>query len=207
MANLSVYVSSYVNGVAELHSEILKRDLFRDWYAVYPERFQNKTNGITPRRWLGLSNPELTELLESKAGAGFIKDLDRLADVKTMIDRRMIDRFNGIKYLKKLQLADYIQQHEGVDIDPNFIFDVQVKRLHEYKRQLMNAFSIMDLYFSLKDGTLRDFTPTVFIFGAKSAPGYVRAKAIIRYINHVARLINGDRVGARPAARGICTEL
>lgn len=192
MANLSVYVSSCVNGVAAIHSEILKNDLFRDWYAVYPERFQNKTNGITPRRWLGLCNPELTDLLESKLEDGFLKDLDELEKLKPMIDRRLIDRFNGIKYMKKLQLADFIQQHEGVDIDPNFIFDVQVKRLHEYKRQLMNALSIMDIYLSLKDGSLTNFTPTAFIFGAKSAPGYARAKAIIRYINRIAKLINSD---------------
>lgn len=192
MANLSVYVSSYVNGVAQIHSEILKRDLFRDWYNVYPERFQNKTNGITPRRWLGLCNPELTDLLEDKVGEGFIKDLDCLASLKERMDRRLIDRFNGTKYLKKLQLSDYIQQHEGVDLDPNFIFDVQVKRLHEYKRQLMNAISIMDIYLSLKDGSLQNFTPTAFIFGAKSAPGYQRAKAVIRYINRIANLINND---------------
>ena len=192
MANLSVYVASYVNGVAAIHSEILKHDLFKEWFAVYPDRFQNKTNGITPRRWLGLCNPELTELLEAKVGEGFLNNLDQLEQLKPMIDRRTIDRFNGIKYTKKLQLADFIQEHEGVDIDPNFIFDVQVKRLHEYKRQLMNALSIMDIYLSLKDGSLTGFTPTAFIFGAKSAPGYARAKATIRYINRVAKLINSD---------------
>ena len=192
MAYLSVYVSSYVNGVAKIHSEILKNDLFRDWYGIYPQRFQNKTNGITPRRWLGLCNPELTEMLESQVGGDFLRDLDRLREIEGKIDRRLIDRFNGVKYIKKLQLAEIIEQHEGVDLDPNFIFDVQVKRLHEYKRQLLNAFSIMDIYFGLKDGTIRDFTPTAFIFGAKSAPGYRRAKAIIRYINRIARLINND---------------
>ena len=125
-------------------------------------------------------------------GEGFLNNLDQLEQLKPMIDRRTIDRFNGIKYTKKLQLADFIQEHEGVDIDPNFIFDVQVKRLHEYKRQLMNALSIMDIYLSLKDGSLTGFTPTAFIFGAKSAPGYARAKATIRYINRVAKLINSD---------------
>ena len=192
MANLSVYVSSYVNGVAQVHTEILKHDVFRDWYGIYPERFQNKTNGVTPRRWLGLCNPELTEMLRSQVGEDFLLDLDKLRTIEDGIDRRLIDRFNGIKYQKKLQLAEIIEKRENVDLDPNFIFDVQVKRLHEYKRQLLNALSIMDIYFGLKDGTLRDFTPTAFIFGAKSAPGYRRAKAIIRYINRIAKLINND---------------
>lgn len=192
MANLSVYVSSYVNGVAQVHTEILKHDVFRDWYGIFPERFQNKTNGVTPRRWLGLCNPELTEMLRSQLGEDFLLDLDRLRSIENDIDRRLIDRFNGIKYQKKLQLAEMIEKKENVDIDPNFIFDVQVKRLHEYKRQLLNAFSIMDIYFGLKDGTIQDFTPTAFIFGAKSAPGYRRAKAIIRYINRIAKLINND---------------
>ena len=192
MANMSVYVSTAVNGVARIHTEILKNDLFKDWYAVYPERFQNKTNGITPRRWLGLSNPELCGLIESRIGEGFLTDLDRLAQLKPMIDDMTVKQFNAIKLEKKKQLCKVISELEGVEPDPTFIFDVQVKRLHEYKRQLMNALSIMDIYFGLKDGTLKDFTPTVCIFGAKAAPGYRRAKAIIRYINRIAELINND---------------
>ena len=192
MANMSVYVSTAVNGVARIHTEILKNDLFKDWYAVYPERFQNKTNGITPRRWLGLSNPELCGLIESRIGEGFLTDLDRLAQLKPMIDDMTVKQFNAIKLEKKKQLCKVISELEGVELDPTFIFDVQVKRLHEYKRQLMNALSIMDIYFGLKDGTLKDFTPTVCIFGAKAAPGYRRAKAIIRYINRIAELINND---------------
>ena len=192
MANLSVYVSTAVNGVARIHSEILKNDLFKDWYRVYPDRFQNKTNGITPRRWLGLCNPELCGLVESKVGTGFLTDLDKLEGLKNDLDEMTIKQFNAIKLEKKRQLCAVIEEHEGVKLDPSFVFDVQVKRLHEYKRQLMNALSIMDIYFGLKDGSIQDFTPTAFIFGAKAAPGYVRAKAIIRYINRVAELVNND---------------
>ena len=192
MANLSVYVSSAVNGVAEIHSEILKDNLFRDWYAVFPERFQNKTNGITPRRWLGLSNPELCALFENRIGGGFLRDLPMLEAMKEHLDDETVREFNAVKLLKKQQLCDVIAEKEGIRLDPGFIFDVQVKRLHEYKRQLLNALCIADLYLSLKDGSLTDFPPTVFLFGAKAAPGYVRAKAVIRYINRLAALINAD---------------
>ena len=192
MANLSVYVGSYVNGVAEIHSQILKDDLFKDWYHMFPQRFQNKTNGVTPRRWMGLCNPELTQLIKYRIGGDFLKDLDRLAKLKPMIDDDMVRQFNAIKRTKKEQLCKVIAEHEGVQLNPDFIFDVQVKRLHEYKRQLLNALSIVDIYFRLKDGELPEFQPTAFIFGAKSAPGYARAKAIIRYINRIARMINND---------------
>jgi len=192
MANLSIYVSSYVNGVAEIHSQILKDDVFRDWYRVFPERFQNKTNGVTPRRWLGLCNPELTGLLESRIGKGFLKDLSRLEQVKPVIDDELIGQFNAVKRQKKERLCKLIEKREGVKLNPDFLFDVQVKRLHEYKRQLLNALSIVDIYFRLKAGELPDFHPTVYLFGAKSAPGYARAKAVIRYINRIARLINND---------------
>ena len=192
MANLSVYVGSYVNGVAEIHSQILKDDLFHDWYQVFPERFQNKTNGVTPRRWMGLCNPELTQLLKYRIGGDFLKDLDKLANLKPMIDDDLVRQFNAVKREKKEQLCKVIAEKEGVQLNPDFIFDVQVKRLHEYKRQLMNALSIVDIYFRLKNGELPDFQPTAFIFGAKSAPGYARAKAIIRYINRIARMINND---------------
>ena len=192
MANLSVYVGSYVNGVAEIHSQILKDDLFHDWYQAFPERFQNKTNGVTPRRWMGLCNPELTQLLKYRIGGDFLKDLDKLANLKPMIDDDLVRQFNAVKREKKEQLCKVIAEKEGVQLNPDFIFDVQVKRLHEYKRQLMNALSIVDIYFRLKNGELPDFQPTAFIFGAKSAPGYARAKAIIRYINRIARMINND---------------
>ncbi len=192
MANLSVYVGSYVNGVAEIHSQILKDDCFKEWYAAYPQRFQNKTNGVTPRRWMGLCNPELSQLIKYRVGGDFLKNLDRLEKLKPMIDEDMVRQFNKVKRAKKEQLCKIIEEREHIKLNPDFIFDVQVKRLHEYKRQLMNALSIMDIYFRLKDGSLKDFHPTVFIFGAKSAPGYARAKAIIRYINRIARLINND---------------
>lgn len=192
MANLSVYVSSTVNGVAKIHSELLKRDLFRDWYACYPERFQNKTNGITPRRWLGLSNPELTALIAQEIGSDFLTDLDRLSQLKEKIDDDLITRFNRVKLVKKQQLCDRIWKNEHIVLAPHFLFDVQVKRMHEYKRQLLNAFSIMAIYFDLKENRLPDFTPTAFFFGAKAAPGYDRAKAVIRYINRIANLINND---------------
>jgi len=192
MANLSVYVGSYVNGVAEIHSQILKDDCFKDWYAVYPERFQNKTNGVTPRRWMGLCNPELTQMIKYRVGADFLKDLDRLSKLKPMIDDDMVRQFNDIKRQKKEQLCKVIAEREGIELNPDFVFDVQVKRLHLYKRQLMNILSIVDIYFRLKDGSLKDFQPTAFIFGAKSAPGYADAKAVIRYINRVAKMINND---------------
>ena len=192
MANLSVYVSSYVNGVAEIHSRILKEDLFKDWYNVFPERFQNKTNGVTHRRWIGLCNPELTQMIRYRVGGDFLKDLDRISRLKDQIDDDLVKQFNGIKRKKKEQLCAVVEKHEGIKLNPDFIFDVQVKRLHEYKRQLLNILSIVDIYFQLKDGKLPDFHPTVYLFGAKSAPGYARAKAIIRYINRVAKMINND---------------
>ena len=192
MANLSIYVGSYINGVAEIHSQILKDDCFKQWYEAFPERFQNKTNGVTPRRWMGLCNPELTQMIKYRIGGDFLNDLDRLAKLKPMIDDDMVRQFNAIKRQKKEQLCEVIAKTEGVRLNPDFIFDIQVKRLHEYKRQLLNALSIMDIYFRLKDGSLTDFQPTVYLFGAKSAPGYARAKAIIRYINRIAKLINSD---------------
>ena len=192
MAFLSVYVGSYVNGVAEIHSQILKDDLFKDWYQVYPERFQNKTNGITPRRWLGLCNPELTELIHQHVDGDFLKNLDLIDGMKAQITDETVAQFNAIKRKKKEQLCSVIAKHEGVMLNPDFMFDVQVKRLHLYKRQLMNILSVVDIYFRLKEGRLPDFQPTAFIFGAKSAPGYMDAKSVIRYINRVARMINND---------------
>ena len=192
MANLSIYVGSYINGVAEIHTQILKDDCFKDWYYAFPERFQNKTNGITPRRWLVLCNPELTAMLREKVGGDFLKNLDLIGELKDQIYDETVVEFNDIKHLKKEQLCAVIAKHEGVTLNPDFIFDVQVKRLHEYKRQLMNILSIVDIYFRLKEGRLPDFHPTVYLFGAKSAPGYARAKAIIRYINRVAKMINND---------------
>ena len=194
MAKMAIYCSSYTNGVARIHTEILKNDALPEWYELYPERFQNKTNGITPRRWIALCNPELsaeiTRLLGSEA---WITDLTQLKQLeKYADDKAQLDRFAEIKSAKKKALAAYIAEHEGVQLDPDSIFDIQIKRLHEYKRQLLNAFSIMYIYFGIKDGSIKDFYPTTFIFGAKSAPGYARAKAIIKYINEIADLVNND---------------
>ena len=192
MAQLAVYATHATNGVAALHTEILKNDVFADWYRVYPERFQNKTNGITQRRWLGLCNPELCALIEKRIGRGFMTELDELKGLEPQIDGAMIREFRQVKRLKKEQLCREIQRREGVTLNPDMLFDVQVKRLHEYKRQFMNALSILAIYYGLKDGSLRDFTPTAFIFGAKAAPGYDRAKAVIRLINMIADKVNRD---------------
>lgn len=192
MARLAIYASSYTNGVAWIHTEILKNDVLADWYSIYPERFQNKTNGITQRRWLGLSNPELSAFITDRIGDGWLRDLSKLSQLNDMLDDKAVKEFNKIKAKKKQQLSKYIEKMDGVTINPDFIFDIQVKRLHEYKRQLLNAFSIMDIYFKIKDGKLPDWTPTAFIFGAKAAPGYARAKAIIKYINEIAQLVNND---------------
>ena len=196
MANLAMFVSSHVNGVAEIHTEILKKSTLHSWFKIVPNNFQNKTNGITQRRWLALCNNELTEFIESLLGnKNFLTDLEQLKKLSSYVqDDDIIRKFLSIKKTKKNQLADYILRKEEISINPDTIFDVQIKRLHEYKRQLMNAFSILYLYYEIKEGRLKDFTPTTFIFGAKSAPGYKRAKAIIKFINEIAKLIDDDIV-------------
>ncbi len=192
MARLATYASVYVNGVAQIHSEILKHDVLNDWYKVYPEKFQNKTNGITQRRWLGLCNPELSKFITDRVGKGWETDLSKLSKLNDCMDAATVKEFNKIKKTKKKQLAAYMKKMDNFDVNPDSIFDIQVKRLHEYKRQLLNAFSIMDIYFKIKDGKLPNWNPTTFIFGAKAAPGYARAKAIIKYINEIANLVNND---------------
>ena len=193
MARLAIYASHSTNGVAAIHTEILKNDALKEWYEIYPERFNNKTNGITQRRWLALANEELAGFINDKIGNGWITNLDELKKLeKFKSDKNVIKEFDAIKKIKKQQLAEYIKEKEGIDVNPNFIFDIQVKRLHEYKRQLLNAFSILDIYYGLKDGRIKDFTPTVFIFGAKAAPGYARAKGIIKFINEIAKMIAND---------------
>ncbi|MDO5561079.1 MAG: glycogen/starch/alpha-glucan phosphorylase [Oscillospiraceae bacterium] len=194
MANLATYCCAHVNGVAEIHTEILKEKTLHDWYEVYPDKFQNKTNGITQRRWLALCNKELSGLITGLLDSNkWITDLSELKKLLPYADdEKIIEKFLEIKSIKKKQLADYILKKDGISVDENTIFDIQIKRLHEYKRQLLNAFSIMYIYFGIKDGSITDFTPTTFIFGAKSAPGYARAKAIIKYINEIAEYINKD---------------
>ncbi|WP_195618154.1 glycogen/starch/alpha-glucan phosphorylase [Clostridium paraputrificum] len=194
MARMATYIGKYVNGVAEIHSEILKKDTLKEWYELYPNKFQNKTNGITQRRWLASCNPELTELLTRLVGDdSFLKDLDKLKNIERYADDdAVIKEYIEIKKKKKRQLIEYIEKHEGIRLEDHFIFDIQIKRLHEYKRQFMNALSILDIYYRLKAGEIKDFTPTAFIFGAKAAPGYARAKAIIKLINEISNLVNND---------------
>ncbi|MDD3920233.1 MAG: glycogen/starch/alpha-glucan phosphorylase [Eubacteriales bacterium] len=192
MANLAVYGCRYTNGVAELHTQILKNDLFSEFYGLYPDRFQNKTNGITQRRWLGVCNPRLSAFITERIGSGWVTDLAQLERLKAFQSPADIAAFNKVKQTNKETLCRYIKKMDGVDIPSTFIMDVQVKRLHEYKRQLLNALAILDIYYSIKDGTLKDFPPTVFLFGAKAAPGYQRAKAVIKFINDIAVLINND---------------
>ena len=192
MAELAAYATHAINGVAALHSEILKNDVFADWYQLYPERFQNKTNGITQRRWLGLCNPELCRLIADQIGPGFETDLDRLKLLVPKINKSLCNKFRTVKKTKKKQLCAEILKREGVSLDPDMVFDVQVKRLHEYKRQFMNALSILAIYDELKRGRLKDLPPVAFIFGAKAAPGYDRAKAVIHLINMIAEKVNSD---------------
>lgn len=192
MAEMAVYATHATNGVAALHTEILKNDVFSDWYHLYPERFQNKTNGITQRRWLGLCNPELAGLITDQIGSGFETDLDRLKLLIPRINKSLCGRFMKVKRLKKEQLCAEISRREGILLNPDMVFDVQVKRLHEYKRQFMNALSILAIYDQLKRGQLKDLPPVAFIFGAKAAPGYDRAKAVIHWINMIADKVNND---------------
>ncbi len=192
MARLAAYVSSCINGVAKIHTELLKTSVLKDWYAVYPERFQNKTNGITQRRWLGLCNPKLTAMLSDGIGGGFLTELSQISGYRACINADTIRRFRDIKLEMKRRLSQIIFENEGVEIPPYFVFDVQVKRMHEYKRQLMNALAIMHIYQQVKSGGLKDLPPTAFIFGAKAAPGYIMAKNIIKYINDVSVLVNND---------------
>lgn len=194
MAHLAIYGSQFVNGVAAIHTEILKEDTLAQWYKIYPDKFQNKTNGITQRRWCLLSNPELSELFTTALGTDeWVNELTELKKLEAHAkDPEFIERFKAIKRLKKNQLAEYIKEHEGIEINPNSLFDIQIKRLHEYKRQLMFAFYILDTYYKLKDGNLENYQPRTYFFGAKAAPGYIRAKAIIKFINAIADKINND---------------
>lgn len=194
MAYLAVFCSKYVNGVAEIHTEILKDSVLKSWYEIYPEKFQNKTNGITQRRWLYLCNPELSALITELLGTDeWITNLDMLKCLEKFADdSAVISRFAEIKQSKKNQLSEYINAKDGISVNPDTVFDIQIKRLHEYKRQLLNILAILDLYFEIKDGTLTGFEPTTFIFGAKSAPGYARAKGIIKLIGEVSKLIEKD---------------
>ena len=193
MAWLAIVGSHTVNGVAALHTEILKNSELKEWYELYPEKFQNKTNGITQRRWLLKSNPELAGLITELIGDKWITDLYELKKLEQyMEDDNVLNRLTEIKFHNKQKLAEYIKETTGIDVNPNSIFDIQVKRLHEYKRQLLNVLHIMDLYNKLKENPLLDVEPRTFIFGAKAAAGYRRAKGIIKLINSVAEKVNND---------------
>ena len=196
MANLAIHTSIKVNGVARLHTEILKHETLKDFYELYPNKFLNKTNGITPRRWLLYSNPELSELITELFGDdSWTKDLSKLKELeKYLEDDEVLERLWDIKQNNKKKLAKYIKTNEGIDIDPDSIFDIQVKRIHEYKRQLLNALHIVYLYHTIKENPELDMPKRTFIFGGKAAPGYFRAKSIIKFINEVAKLVNNDPV-------------
>lgn len=193
MANLCVAACHCVNGVSRLHSEILKDTVFRDQYKLEPEKFTNVTNGIAFRRWLCQSNPELTKLITDCIGPDFIKHNEKLIDFrKFKDDKQVLEQLRKIKYNNKLRFADYVKKDYGVTLNPDSIFDMQVKRLHEYKRQHLNALHIISDYLYLKDHPNADFTPKTYIFGAKAAPGYYLAKQIIQMIQMLAKEIEND---------------
>ena len=194
MAWIACYAAFSINGVAALHTEIIKADTLKDWYDVWPEKFNNKTNGVTPRRWLDQCNPRLSALLTELLGNDeWVRDLDLLKNLEGYLnDADVLDRLHAIKHANKVDFAAWIKHRQGIEVDPDAIFDTQIKRLHEYKRQLLNAFYILDLYFQIKDDPSMEVPPRVFIFGAKAAPGYVRAKAIIKLINTIGELVNND---------------
>ena len=194
MAHLAIVGSYSVNGVAKLHTEILEKQELRDFYEMMPQKFNNKTNGITQRRFLLHGNPMLADWITDKIGDEWITDLSKIKKLSVYVDdEKCQQEFMNIKYHNKLRLAKYIKEHNGIDVDPRSIFDVQVKRLHEYKRQLMNILHVMYLYNQLKDNPNMDIVPRTFIFGAKAAAGYKRAKLTIKLINSVADVINNDR--------------
>ncbi|HEY9846227.1 MAG TPA: glycogen/starch/alpha-glucan family phosphorylase, partial [Candidatus Caenarcaniphilales bacterium] len=199
MAHLACVGSHAINGVAALHTELLKKDVLRDFYELWPEKFSNKTNAVTPRRWLVLSNPKLTLLITQKIGKDWIKSLEELKRLEAFIeDREFRDRWHQIKQENKQDLAAYIRHHNNIEVDVNSLFDIQVKRIHEYKRQLLNTLYIITLYNRIKKNPSIDILPRTFIFGGKAAPGYTMAKLIIKLINSVADVVNHDpEVGGR----------
>ncbi|NDL66949.1 glycogen/starch/alpha-glucan phosphorylase, partial [Anaerotalea alkaliphila] len=193
MAWLCIAGSHSVNGVARLHTDILVNEELKDFHALYPKKFNNKTNGITQRRFLLHANPLLADWVTRKVGGGWITDLPQIKGIAPLADDPGAQKeFMEIKQENKVRLARYIKEHNGIDVDPRSIFDVQVKRLHEYKRQLMDVLHVMHLYNELKENPDLDRVPRTFIFGAKAAPGYRRAKLVIKLINNVAQVVNND---------------
>lgn len=194
MANLSIIGSHSVNGVSALHTKILKEEVFKDFYTMYPERFSNKTNGITPRRWLKKANPLLAELITSRIGDGWVTDLDQLKKLVPLADDNdFIAQWGEVKKKNKEKLAVYIRSNNEIDVDVNSIFDVQIKRMHEYKRQLLNLFHAITLYNRIKNKKDRTIFPRTIMFGGKAAPSYYNAKLIIKLINSVADIVNHDK--------------
>ena len=193
MAFLACVGSQHINGVAQLHTELLKSDVLRDFYELWPEKFVNVTNGVTPRRWLAVANPEQSELMISKIGSGWICNLDQLKQLEAYADDSAFRAdWRNVQYAVKVRLAQYIAQTTGITVDPHSMFDAQVKRIHEYKRQHLNVLYILTRYLRLKKDPERDTTPRTFLFGGKAAPGYFMAKLIIKLINSVAEVINND---------------
>ncbi|MGK0290681.1 MAG: starch phosphorylase [bacterium] len=199
MANLAIVGSHSVNGVAELHSKLLKEQVFHEFYEMMPEKFNNKTNGITPRRWLRKANPGLSKLITEKIGDGWVKKLDELKGLEKFADDKVfLDRWIDIKHENKVELAKIIKEKCFVDVNPDSMFDIQVKRIHEYKRQLLNVLHVIHLYNQIKDNPDKEFVPRTVIFGGKAAPGYYTAKLIINLICSVGNIINRD-----PAVRDL----
>jgi starch phosphorylase len=193
MTNLAVVASHSVNGVAELHTELLRRTVLRDFAELFPERFNNKTNGVTPRRWLAFCNPRLAKLISSRIGERWITDLSRLRELEALVeDPQFVADFRAVKRANKEQLAAYVRDQQWLSLKPNAIFDVQIKRLHEYKRQLLNAIHVVSLWIRAKQEPASIIHPRAFIFGGKAAPGYHNAKLIIRLINGIAQVVNGE---------------
>lgn len=193
MANLACIGSHAINGVAQLHTSLLESTVLRDFYEIYPEKFSNKTNGVTPRRWMVLSNPQLTKLVTSQIGENWIKNLDELQQLEAFVnDAAFQERWRAVKRHNKVKLAQRIKDRTGIIVNPDSMFDVQVKRIHEYKRQHLNVLHIITLYNRLKENPELEITPRTFIFGGKAAPGYFAAKRIIKLINSVANLVNND---------------
>ena len=199
MAHLAVVGSHTVNGVAAIHSELLKTTLFADFHRIFPGKFINVTNGITPRRWLNQCNPELTAIITSRIGAGFVRNLDQLKKlIPHAEDAAFRKEFSAVKQANKQHLAEYIKKTVGITVDPNSMFDIQIKRIHEYKRQLLNVLHVITLYNRIRSGNAHGISPRTVIFAGKAAPGYKLAKLIVRLINDVANIVNED-----PAVHGM----
>ena len=195
MAYLAIVGSFSVNGVAALHSKLLSEGLFRDFYELWPEKFNNKTNGVTPRRWIAHANPAMTQLISNHIGEEWIRDLgqiDKLKGFTSSDHRKFQKKWHKVKQQNKQRLADLVKENCAVDFDPESMFDVQVKRIHEYKRQLLNILHVIYLYNRIKQGDTQDWTPRCVLFGGKAAPGYHMAKLIIKLINNVAKVVNED---------------